>query len=87
MPGAVQYTPKESMKLTASLKTLPADKPIAVYCYTGMTSAYLVAYLRLLGYDAKSILYGANGMIYDQVVAKGMTNWSASQIMGYDYVQ
>jgi len=85
IPGATQYTPKASMKLAADLKTLPINKPLAVYCYTGQTSAFLVAYLRLLGYDAKSILYGSNAMIYDLMVAKNMTVFSASQIMGYDY--
>ena len=87
VPGAVQYTPKESIKLAADLKTLPTYQPIAVYCYTGQTSAFLTAYLRLLGYDAKSLLYGTNGMIYDKMVAKtGMTVFNDSQIMGYDYV-
>ena len=86
IPGAIQYTPKESIKLSADLKTLPADKPIAVYCYTGQTSAFLTAYLRLLGYDAKSILYGSNAMIYDKMVAAGgMSVFGPSQIMGYDY--
>ncbi len=84
--GAVQYEPKVSIKLAADLKTLPTDKTIAVYCFTGQTSAYLTAYLRLLGYDAKSILYGSNGMIYDIMVTNAMTTFSASQIMGYDYV-
>ena len=86
VPGAMQYTPKESIKLSADLKTLPTDKPVAVYCYTGQTSAYLTAYLRLLGYDAKSVLFGTNAMIYDKMVAAGgMTVWGPSQIMGYDY--
>jgi rhodanese-related sulfurtransferase len=86
IPGAMQYTPKASMKLDADLKTLPADKNIAVYCYTGQTSAFLAAYLRLLGYNAQTILYGTNAMIYDKMVEKQMTTWSASQIMGYEYV-
>lgn len=85
IPGAMQYSPKASMKLAADLKTLPVGKMLGVYCYTGQTSAFLTAYLRLLGYDAKSILYGTNSMIYDMMVAKNMTTWSASQIMGYDY--
>lgn len=87
IPGAIQYTPKESIKLAADLKTLPTDKPIVVYCYTGQTSAFLTAYLRLLGYDAKSLLYGANGMIYDVMQAAGMTTWKATDIMGYEMVQ
>lgn len=87
VPGAMQYTPKESIKLATDLKTLPADKTIAVYCYTGQTSAFLTAYLRLLGYNAQSVLFGTNGMIYDIMVSKNMTTWSAAQIMGYDYVE
>jgi rhodanese-related sulfurtransferase len=85
IPGAMQYTPKQSIKLAADLKTLPTSKTIVVYCYTGQTSAFLTAYLRLLGYDAKSLLYGGNGMIYDLMVAKSMTVFNAAQIMGYDY--
>ncbi len=85
IPGATQYTPKESIKLSADLKTLPANKMVAVYCYTGQTSAFLTAYLRLLGYDAKSVLYGTNGMIYDKMAAKALTVFSSTQIMGYTY--
>lgn len=85
IPGAMQYTPKESMKTTVDLKTLPTNKTIASYCYTGQTSAFLTAYLRLLGYDAKTILYGANAMIYDKMVEKGMTTFGPTQIMGYEY--
>lgn len=84
IPGAMQYTPKESIKLDVDLKTLPTDKTIVVYCYTGQTSSYLAAYLRLLGYDAKSLLYGANGMIYDKMVENGLTTFNESQIMGYE---
>lgn len=87
IPGAIQYTPKETIKLDVDLKTLPTDKTIVVYCYTGQTSAFLAAYLRLLGYDAKSLLYGANGMIYDTMVATGgLTVFKDTEIMGYDFV-
>lgn len=86
IPGASQYTPKESIKLAADLKTLPTNKTIVVYCYTGQTSAFLAAYLRLLGYDAKSLLFGANGMIYDLMVAANMTTFKDTEIKGYDYV-
>ncbi len=86
IPGAVQYTPKESMMVDVDLTTLPTDQPIVVYCYTGQTSAFLTAYLRLLGYDAKSLLYGANGMIYDVMGEAGMTVWNDAAIMEYDFV-
>jgi len=85
IPGAIQYTPKETLKLEADLKTLPAGTPIAVYCYTGQTSAFITAYLRVLGYDAYSVLYGTNSMIYDIMVTNSMTVFSDTQIMGYDY--
>jgi len=86
IPGATQYTPKESIKLAVDLKTLPTNKTIVVYCYTGQTSAFLAAYLRLLGYDAKSLLFGANGMIYDLMVAANMTTFKDTEIKVYDYV-
>lgn len=86
IPGAIQYTPKESIKLNADLKTLPTDKTIVVYCYTGQTSSFMAAYLRMLGYDAKSLLYGANGMIYDLMATKGITTFSSSQIMNYEVI-
>jgi rhodanese-related sulfurtransferase len=60
----MQYTPKERIKTTVVLNTLPTDKTIVVYFWTGQTSAFLTAYLWLLGYDVKSLLFGANGMIY-----------------------
>lgn len=87
VPGASQYTPKASIKLSADLKTLPTNKAIAVYCYTGQTSSFLAAYLRLLGYDAKSLLYGMNGLAHDDMVTAGMTTFDDTQIMGYDFVQ
>jgi rhodanese-related sulfurtransferase len=86
IPGAIQYTPRSDFKLTTYLKTLPTDKPVVVYCYTGQTSSFMAAYLRLLGYDAKSLLYGGNGMIYDMMLARNMTTFKRSDIMGYPYV-
>jgi len=81
--GAMQYTPKESMALDADLKTLPTNKQVVVYCWTGQTSANLAAYLRVIGYDAKSLTYGANGMIYDKLSSH---KWSADAIYGGEVV-
>ena len=78
--GAVQYTPNESLSLDTFLETLPTNKPIAVYCYTGQNSARIAAYLRVMGYNAKSVKFGCNAMIYDEMT-KG--TWSEAAIMGY----
>ncbi|MBD3287742.1 hypothetical protein GF337_02965 [candidate division KSB1 bacterium] len=61
IPGAYQFTPKSSLKTTEKLNLLPTDKKVVVYCYTGQTSAQVVTYLKILGYDAYSLLYGVNG--------------------------
>ncbi|MBZ0181837.1 MAG: rhodanese-like domain-containing protein [Melioribacteraceae bacterium] len=82
--GAVQYTPKETLKLAADLKTLPTDKPVVVYCYTGQTSAHVAAYLRLLGYDAKSLLFGMNAMSYDNMPG---TKFTSADVKDYPFVQ
>lgn len=44
-----------------SFASLPADKKLIVYCYTGQTAGQTVAGLRMLGYDAVS-LKGGMGM-------------------------
>ena len=78
--GAMQY---DDLKLDVSLKTLPTDKTIVVYCYTGQGSGNLVAYLTLVGYDAKSLKYGTNAMIHDDMTPG---KWSDAHIKGYDLV-
>jgi len=81
IPGAMQYTPKASISLDADLKTLPADEQVVVYCWTGQTSANMAAYLRVIGYNAKSLKFGSNAMIYDELEGH---KWSETAIMGYD---
>ena len=85
IPGAVQYTPKVDLDFDTALNTLPANKTIAVYCYTGQTSAHVAAYLRVLGYDAKSILYGVNGMAHDTM--PGTVFNEASDVHDYTLAQ
>jgi hypothetical protein len=83
IPGAMQYTPKTSMQLDADLKTLPANETVVVYCWTGQTSANLAVYLRTIGYDAKTLKFGANGMIWDDLPSH---QWTETTPMNYDYV-
>lgn len=63
--GAYQFTPKTSLLTTSTLNLLPTDQTIVVYCYTSQTSSQVVAYLRLLGYDAKSLKFGIEGFAHD----------------------
>lgn len=86
VPGAIQYTPNTSLLTTADLKTLPADKTIVVYCYTGQGSAFITPYLRVLGYDAKSLLFGINGMATDWAAENGLTSWGEGKISQYPLV-
>ncbi len=77
IPGAYNLPPGE-LTVAGSLKYLPTDKTIVPYCYTGQTSAQVTAYLRALGYDAKSLLYGANGFAYQEISGRGWPNYHAS---------
>lgn len=63
LPSAIRYQPKQSLNRANDLLTLPTDKPVVTYCFTGQHAAFVTAYLRLLGYDAYSIAYGANSFM------------------------
>jgi rhodanese-related sulfurtransferase len=63
-PNAVFYLESEDLKSIKDLQTLPADREILIYDYNGQLSAAVTAYLQVLGYNAKSLLYGANQLIY-----------------------
>lgn len=63
--GAIRNNP---MTLSAeSFKHLDASKTVVTYCWTGQTSSMITAYLTVMGYDAKSLKFGANSMIYDEL--------------------
>lgn len=87
IPGAVQYSPKADLKLDVALKTLPTDKPIVVYCYTGQTSAQVATVLKVLGYNAKSLMFGVSGFNYNFSEAQNLTRWVATECKNYPYVK
>lgn len=88
LKGAIQYTPKKSLSRDKYLLTLPVDKTIAVYCFTAHHSSWVVAYLRLLGYDVINIEYGANSFIHNTLVnTQKVTRWfKESHIHNYPLV-
>jgi rhodanese-related sulfurtransferase len=69
-PNSVSFVPGEDLKSTNNLQLLPVNKKIVVYSYSGQMSAFVVAYLRVLGYDARSLLYGGNMLFYSFMTAK-----------------
>lgn len=81
--GAIQYEPRNDLKLATYLKTLPTDKTIVVYCYTGQTSSHMAAYLRLLGYNARSLSFGVNAMAYDNMPG---SKWAETEVNTYPFV-
>ncbi len=74
IPNAVQYAPNGSLNSSEDLLTLPTDKKIVVNGTTGQETAYVVAYLDVLGYDASNIAYGANSYMHKTLKDNG---WGA----------
>lgn len=86
---------KSDLKSTTDLQTMPTDKTIYVYSYSGQRSAMLVAYLKLLGYNAKSILFGGHSMFARRfspnilAYAPGLAQfaYNTNKIKSYPYVK
>lgn len=70
IPGAVRYKPGATLGLADIMATIPTDKIVVVYCGTGHNSGFVTAYLRLFGYDARTLSYGNNGFMYEKMKAE-----------------
>ena len=76
IPGSVRYKPDGTLGIISEMATIPMDKPVVVYCGTGHNSGFVTAYLRLFGYDARTLSFGNNGFMYDKMVAeKAALSW------------
>ncbi|MDD2965199.1 MAG: rhodanese-like domain-containing protein [Bacteroidales bacterium] len=64
---------------------LDPSKTIVTYCYTGQTSAAITAFLRVLGYDAKSMLFGMN-RLYNSNTAWVSNKWTSGTPKNLPYV-
>jgi len=69
--GSHQFTPRKDLSLDARLTELPVDKPVVIYCKTGHTGGHTAAYLGMMGYDAKNLIFGAAGFMYSLWKEKG----------------
>jgi rhodanese-related sulfurtransferase len=63
---AYQLTPN-TLSTDANLSALNPNETNVIYCWTGQTSAAMNAYLTVLGYTTKSLKFGVNSMIYDEL--------------------
>lgn len=73
--GAYQLTPGALTIANDGLAVMDPVGTNVIYCWTGQTSSMVTAWLDLLGYDAKSLKFGANGMIYDELTGH---KWAGS---------
>jgi len=91
IPGAVRYKPNGTLGITAEMETIPTDKNVVVYCGTGHNSGFVTAYLRLFGYNAKTLIYGNNSFMYDKMIAdKAKLSWlpfTDEEVHDFPYVK
>jgi rhodanese-related sulfurtransferase len=91
VPGAVRYKPGATLGIEAEMKTIPADRDVVVYCATGHNSAFVVAYLRLLGYKAHSMVYGNNSFMHDKMILEkirlGWEAFSGEMVRDFPYTR
>jgi len=68
IPGSVRYKPGGTLGIVSEMQTIPTDREVVIYCGTGHNSAFVTAYLRLFGYNAKTLRFGNNGFMHDKMV-------------------
>lgn len=68
IPGAIRYKPESTLGFTDEMASIPEGKTVVVYCGTGHNSGFATAYLRLFGYDARTLRYGNNSFMHDKMV-------------------
>jgi len=89
--GAVHYLLVDrlfELNSTKYLQTIPSNKRIITYSYSGQLGAFIAAYLRVLGYDAYSLNYGASQFIYERLVWSDYTKvyvFDESKVMNFPY--
>lgn len=71
--GAYQYKP---ISLDGDVvSAMNPDNANLIYCYTGQTSSFIVAWLNVLGYNAQSIFNGVNNLSYTALKDAGKPHW------------
>jgi len=81
--------PNYDLRTVNYLQTLPITQPIFLYDYDGQLGACMTAYLRVLGYDVKMLLFGANQLFYSRLLDDPeLINYafSTNNIQNFPYV-
>jgi rhodanese-related sulfurtransferase len=73
IPGAVRYKPGGTLGIVTEMQTIPVDREVVVYCGTGHNSAFVTSYLRLFGYNAKTLRFGNNAFMHKKMVLEETT--------------
>ena len=89
--GTIWYRdiPAFEFRSTKSLQTLPSNLPIIIYSADGQLSSCLAAYLTVLGYNVKTLLFGANQLFYTRMLSDPILNvdtFKPEEINSYPYV-
>jgi rhodanese-related sulfurtransferase len=91
IPGAVRYKPEATLSYTDEMASIPTDKTVVVYCGTGHNSGFATAYLRLFGYDARTLKMGNNSFMYDKMIKeKTALSWlpfTTADVNNFDVVK
>jgi rhodanese-related sulfurtransferase len=76
IPGALRYKPDATLGIASEMATIPYNKTVVVYCGTGHNSAFASAYLRLFGYDARTLRFGNHSFMFDKMQEeKAQLSW------------
>jgi hypothetical protein len=84
-----QADPLFELRSTGFLQTLPGNSPVLIYDGTGELSACMTAYLRVLGYNAQTLLFGTNQLFYSRMIYYPELiefAFSSAQIKNYPYI-
>lgn len=89
--GTIWYVnhPNFEFRSIESLQSLPTDSKIIIYTGDGQLGACITAYLTLLGYDIKNLLFGANQLFYTRMRLDPILYGDAfkpEEIANYPYV-
>ena len=91
IPGAVRYKTNGTLGIVSEMQSIPTGKEVAIYCGTGHNSGFVTAYLRLFGYDAKTVLYGNNAFMHSKMLKdKTLLSWlpfTEGEVENYPFVK